>query len=793
MTPSGLRKLIGKHPRLFLWTILAAAAIVQAFAVAQHTVVLGMDVADIRPYMFVIPSLVGSLFGFLIAAIRALLQEQHRFIDEIAAHERQLAAEVEARRRVGEREQRLAFALEGASDGLWDWNVRTGEVYYSPRWIEMLGYRPEEVDGHYQFWVSHVHPDDLPAALAELRRHLDGETESFALEFRMRGADGDWLWILGRGKVVERDAAGNALRAVGTHSDLTARRAAEQALVTEKERAQITLASIGDAVLTTDAEGRIDFLNAAAEKLTGWTSRAARGEPFATVCPLGEDGGAESVPDPVLGCLRQRQAIQFPDPVVLRGRDGTLRTVEVSVAPIRAAEGEIMGSVAIVHDVSETHALARQISWQATHDALTGLSNRKEFERELQELIAQTTAPNQRSALLYLDLDQFKVVNDTCGHAAGDELLRLLGQLLLGCIRQADTLARLGGDEFGVILRGCDASQAREIADKLTQSIGGFRFAWQDKFFDVGVSIGIVVIDHQTESVGSALSAADIACYAAKDLGRNRSHLYQPDDAELTRRHGEMQWVSRIRLALEENRFVLYTQPIHAIGAGGPTMHEILVRMRDEEGNLVPPGSFIPAAERYGLMSEIDRWVIDNAFRAMSREPERLSAIAINLSGLSLTRTGLREFIAECQQRCAIDAARVCLEVTETAAIANLSHAMEFLSDLQARGFRFALDDFGSGLSSFAYLKNLPVDFLKIDGSFVRDMCADPIDRAMVQAINEIGHTMGIRTIAEYVEDEATLTALREIGVDYAQGCYIASPMPLAAAVTPPADRAGTA
>lgn len=796
MKPGSLKKLVRKYPGMFVRTIVPAAVTVQAFALTQHMVVLGMSLGEILPHMFVIPSLVGGSFGFMIAAIRALLLEQQIQTAELAARERMLEAAIEARRRSDARGQRLAFALDGANDGLWDWNVRTGEVYFSPRWMEMLRYRPEDVAGDYDFWAQRVHPDDIAEVLAALEGHLKGTSDAFVQEFRLRGGDGAWVWVLARGKAVERDAEGNALRVVGTQTDVTLRRAAELALRNEKERAQITLASISDAVITTDADGRIDFMNAVASRLTGWPQALAAGKPFATVCVLCGEEDDEPGADAVQRCLQRQQPVGLPAPLTLRGRDGRTCVVEVSVAPICGTGRDIMGAVATLHDVSETHAMARQIGWQATHDALTGLVNRKEFERELQEIIAHAAAPDHCSALLYLDLDQFKLVNDTCGHGAGDELLRLLSQMLLGCIRQSDTLARLGGDEFGVILRGCSAEQAQEIADKLVETLSTFRFAWQERFFDVGASIGIVVIDDQTISVDSAMSAADIACYAAKDLGRNRSHLYQPDDAELARRQGEMQWVSRIRHALEEGRFVLYTQPIEPIRGDAGAMHEVLVRMRGEDGSLVPPGSFIPAAERYGLMPDVDRWVIEHAFAAMRDQPARLPAIAVNLSGLSLTRTGMREFIIECQERCGIDPARVCLEVTETAAIANLSHAIAFLAGLQARGFRFALDDFGSGLSSFAYLKNLPVDFLKIDGGFVRDMCTDPIDRAMVHAINEIGHTMGIRTIAEYVEDEATLAALRDIGVDYAQVHHLASPVPLDAAqpaVSRPARPAGTA
>ena len=929
----GLKRLIKKYPGIYLKTMIPAALIVQAFAVAQHHFVLHISFDQIQPHMLFIPSVVGGLFGFLMASIRALSFEQKNYISEIAAHERALQAEVEQRRITSKREQRLTLALDGASDGMWDWNIATGEVYYSPRWIEMLGYQHEDVPPTFEFWAQRVHPDDADKVQDLLQRHLRGETDFFSAEFRFRSGLGDWVWVLGRGKVMERDADGKPLRAVGTQTDITDRRRIttafeglmagtagavgeaffpelvrhltltlnmscavvgelhgagddtklallaawpvdmlvrqkemsvkatpcavtvrgassviasgaaarypndplmarlnaeayigqplldkngmvigilatlddkplppwkeklaasllpifaaraaaeierrfiEQALVSEKERAQITLASIGEAVISTDADERIDFMNIVACDMTGWSFDEAIGRLFTEVCPI-QTAETDPETDFVASCLREKRSKSLSEPVLLKGRHGDI-TVEMSVSPISASHGDVQGAVVVLRDVSHTHEMARQMTWQATHDALTGLMNRKEFERQLQDLIVSSKEQNTISALLYLDLDQFKVVNDTCGHGAGDELLRLLSQLLQTRIRQADSLARLGGDEFGVLLRGCDLQRATDVADKLIQAIGAFRFAWQDKFFDVGVSIGMVMIDRETVSVASALSVADIACYAAKDAGRNRSHVYEPNDAELARRHGEMQWVSRIRHALEENRFVLCVQTIRNVRGDDSDMHEILVRMVDEQGGLVPPGSFISSAERYGLMSDIDRWVIEHSFEILASGTDLLPAISINLSGLSLTQKGMSQFISDCQMRYGIDPGRVCLEVTETAAIANLSHAIAFMHDLKARGFKFALDDFGSGLSSFAYLKNLPVDFLKIDGSFVYDMCADPIDLAMVQAINGIGHTMGIRTVAEYVNDEKTLAALREMGVDYVQGYYIAMP-----------------
>jgi diguanylate cyclase (GGDEF)-like protein/PAS domain S-box-containing protein len=556
-------------------------------------------------------------------------------------------------------------------------------------------------------------------------------------------------------------------------------------LFAEKERAQVTLASIGDAVVTSDLGGRVEYMNPVAESLTGWPLAEAVGQPLSLVLPmLGESGDALAT-DPVDAALRDAAAGEAPRHAVLIARHGAQHPIEHTAAPIRNRDGVIAGAVLAFRDVGESRKMARQLSWQATHDSLTGLVNRAEFERRLNALVEQSNRDGGQHALLYLDLDQFKVVNDTCGHVAGDELLRQVTGLLQQGIRDSDTLARLGGDEFGVLLSGCPVERAVAIAENLRQSLAQFRFAWQDKSFVVGISVGVVSIAGAREQSARVMAAADAACYSAKDKGRNRVQVYLESDTELAQRQGEMQWISRLIRAMEENRLILYCQRIAPAQRADEreTHHEVLLRMVDEHGKIVPPMAFIPAAERYNLMATIDRRVVARTFEtaahihAQRRDPP--TVLSINLSGASLNDETLLRFITDQFSLHGIPPRMICFEITETTAIANLTRTTRLISELRKLGCRFSLDDFGSGLSSFAYLKNLPVDYLKIDGGFVKDMVRDPISRAMVKAIHDIGHVLGIQTIAEWVDNDDTLALLRQMGVDYVQGYGVGKPVPL--------------
>ena len=544
------------------------------------------------------------------------------------------------------------------------------------------------------------------------------------------------------------------------------------------------LGSIADGVITTDSDGAIDYLNPVATKLTGWDLAAARGLPVEQVFNVVDAQTWTPLADQVHHCLKKGGIPDCRRELVLLHRDGVAVAIEQSLQPIHDQQGVITGGVLVFRDVSRSRKLAAQVDWQTTHDPLTRLTNRTGFDLMLGELLRSARSGEHQHCLMYMDLDQFKIVNDTCGHFAGDALLGQVAELLSNQVRGNDVLARLGGDEFGVLLMDCPAQPALRIAEEMRRSVRDFRFTWNEKQYAIGVSIGVVGIDADSESVEQVLSAADTACYAAKESGRNQVHLYRLDKGEAARRHGEMHWVSRIHQALAEGRFRLFVQPIVPIDSSGTRHHEVLVRMLDRQGELVMPGAFIPAAERFNLMPEIDRWVVGSVFALIAEHRERLVGgnyhFAINLSGSSVSDRETLDYILLQLKHYQVPGEMISFEITETAAIADLSSAGRFIDALKGSGCRFSLDDFGSGLSSFAYLKNLPVDFLKIDGAFVKDLVEDPIDLAMVQAINQIGHVMQLKTIAEFVENQAIFDKLCGIGVDYAQGYGVAKPFPLA-------------
>ena len=549
----------------------------------------------------------------------------------------------------------------------------------------------------------------------------------------------------------------------------------------EKERAQITLESIGDAVITAGADGTVDYLNPVAEQLTGWDQREAIGQNVATIFNIVHEETRKPMENPILRAVREGRVVALADQSVLIDRLGKEIAIQDSAAPIRDRDGKLTGAVMVFHDVSKARRLHQQLAHQAKHDALTGLINRREFLNRLDD--ALLAAKNQQGVvhnLLYLDLDQFKVVNDTCGHPAGDQLLKQVTKLLKQKIRTNDVIARLGGDEFCVLIEDCPPERAYEISDALRTAVSSMRFIWSERTFDISVSIGMVTITHDSDCATTILSAADVACYAAKDAGRNRVHVYR--EGEIPQRHEEMQWVSRITKACEEDRLVIFEQPIIPLNENHDTRdhYELLLRMKDNAGGIIPPTAFIPAAERYNLMPTIDRWVVRHALRNLAQTKddttERSYTLSINLSGNSLSDESFLDFVQEELQEADLPNGAVCFEVTETAAIANLNHVIHFMNELKKLGCLFSLDDFGSGLSSFAYLKSLPVDYLKIDRQFIKNMATNEIDCSFVDAFNQIGQVMGVKTVAEGVENALIQEKVTQLGVDYAQGYHFTRP-----------------
>jgi diguanylate cyclase (GGDEF)-like protein/PAS domain S-box-containing protein len=685
---------------------------------------------------------------------------------------------IEIQRHLRDLEERNELALYSANDGLWDFDTINNRVYLSPRWKAMLGYDEADV-GQAPDWRTLVHSDDMSRVQAAIRDHVAGKTPIFESMHRMRHATGEWRWVISRAKA-KVDDKGRLLRLVGVELDITERKLYEEALFREKESAQITLQSIGDGVITTDAKGVIDYVNPVAEALTGWRLEDGQGRAIEEIFRAFHEETCEPLENPLAVAIRRTRSIKSVRPMLLIRRDGNEIYVESTASPIRDGSGAVSGGVLVFHDVSEARELNRRLSYHASHDVLTGLVNRREFENRMERALKSAKARETSYALCCLDLDQFKIVNDTCGHSAGDALLGQVGALLKSKVRWRDTLARLGGDEFGILLESCSLDEAMRTAEALREAVRNFKFTWEERTFRLGASIGVVPISADNADVASVLSAADSACQAAKEAGRNRVHSFEENDIDLMRRRREMQWAARINNALEEGRFELFRQtilPLQKVEMGAH--YELLLRMRDEAGKIVAPDQFMTAAERYGITPSIDRWVIENAFRWLvseADEREKLTMCSINLSGQSLGDDKFLPYVIDQFHRSGLDATKICFEITETAAIASFSQANRFIQALKELGCKFALDDFGTGLSSFGYLKHFPVDYLKIDGSFVKEILHDPIDREMVRSINEIGHLTGKQTIAEFAENQEIINMLQSLGVDYAQGYGVSQP-----------------
>lgn len=682
-----------------------------------------------------------------------------------------------------ENEARLKLAQRAGRTLTWSWNSATDELTLSELRGKVAELAPAGTGPTGAAFLELVHPEDLPGLQAALEEALE-EGGSLSREIRVRLPDEEIHWVLLKGRAVS-SGAGWPGQVAGVATDITEQRRAEEALSREQREAQLTLSSIGEGVIRTDNLGRIAYLNPAAERMIGWLTDEARERRLSEIFHAVDETTGDPLPDAVEGCLSRGTGSPVPRKAILHHRDGDRRDVRFSTTLIRDRQEEVVGAVLVLTDLSELKSVEREMVYLATHDGLTGLINRTEFERRLGRALLSARREGRRHALCYLDLDEFKLINDTCGHQAGDEMLRQVGSLIKCRFRESDVVGRLGGDEFGVLLTSCPPAEAREIAEGLCREIRAFRYNWEDKLFGVGVSVGLVVLDADSGSISEVLNAADGACYVAKKKGGNRVCGYEPGDMTLAERYDQIKVIELVHDALERSSFELYSQAVEPLAAGGSPsrLRELLIRLVDPEGGLVLPDAFIPVAERHRLAASIDRWVVKTAFSALPKrletdDPESVS-FAINLSGQSIGDDAFLDFVLHALDTSGIAPERIYFEITETATVSHMGQALHFISALKGRGCRFVLDDFGAGMSSFAYLANLPVDFIKIDGQFVRKLLRDPIQRALVESINHIGHVMQMKTIAESVEDSETLETLRQMKVDYAQGFWIALPEPL--------------
>jgi diguanylate cyclase (GGDEF)-like protein/PAS domain S-box-containing protein len=659
-------------------------------------------------------------------------------------------------------------------------------VYANRQFASLIGVDRVELIGRR---LADLVPPEYAELVGEnIRRRLAGEQAAERYEIEMVGLQGQVSRLEITSTPVEYDKSGGALLVTGveiipTQTTPALRLAAEPAA----EPQLLALNSLAEALITTDKDGRITFMNPAAEQLTGGALAGAAGKPLEELVHLVDETDRRLLSDPVRQALSSGATVQLSRRALLLSRaNGSERSIELSAAPIRDGAQQLLGAVVLLHDVTELRGLARQMSYQATHDALTGLVNRREFERRLEEAIESGHRGDGQHVLCYLDLDHFKLVNDTCGHLAGDSMLREVAKLLRDAVRDSDTVGRLGGDEFGTLLVGCPLDKARQIADDLCRVVADYRFVWRDRIFNIGVSVGLVEISRESGTLEELLAAADTACYVAKKQGSGRVVVYSARDEAVARHTGEIQWLQRLQAALKENRFHLYHQVIvPAHGAeGGPAM-EVLVRLQDELGRELAPAEFMRAAERYRLMGLVDRWVVQTTLAALGRGAIPVPAnrsVAINISGQTLGDVQFLEFVVECLDSTGAAPGQVCFEITESAVVANLEQARRFVGVLHGMGCQFALDDFGSGVGSFSNLKNLPLDYLKIDGSFMRNLARDSVNQAMVTAMIKLARTLNFKVIAEQVEDTAALDAARRMGVDYLQGYAVGRPLPLALA-----------
>ena len=554
---------------------------------------------------------------------------------------------------------------------------------------------------------------------------------------------------------------------------------AEDILFIEKSKAQITLDAIGDGVITTDTHGNVTYLNYAAEVLTGFTLTDSINKPLSYVFNVKKENRDIFSDYPIMDCIHHSYKIHHDSGYVLKNKSGTEYSIRETSTPLLDKEGAVVGAVLVFHDFTKMKKMSDVLTYQATHDELTGLMNRRAFEDKMRNIL-NNISPDETHTLCYFDLDRFKIINDTCGHIAGDNLLKILSESISKHVRRNDLFARLGGDEFGVVFLNCDTEKAAVLAENIRKIVSDIKFSWGSHDFEVGASIGIVPITH-LQNLTQLMMTVDTACYVAKSKGRNRIHFYEKNDEDILQREGELKWFQAINKALDENSFVLYSQKIspHSSSAKND-IHEILIRLK-KDAEIIMPGAFIPAAERYNLMPKVDMWVISTLFKELNthKELKADACFSINLSGQTLTDPSFINFLHKEFDASEISPEKIVFEITETAAITNFNEAINFIQTFKQRGCKFALDDFGSGMSSFQYLSELPLDYIKIDGSFVKNIHDNLYNQSVIKSISQIGHSLGLEIIAEFVENKQILDELDKSLIDFVQGYEIEHPHPL--------------
>ncbi len=712
---------------------------------------------------------------------RVPVEGQGARVEELGGAVNQLLENLQHRgARSHDREQLFQRLVESLHEAV----VMTREriLFANSRFLDLLGTTREQVIGHPL--ASFVAPEYVDLVEQNLSRRLAGQPAAERYEVELIGAQGQVTRVELSSALI--DNPGDPVLLLTAIEMLP-----EDRQGTPRPRALATLDAMGQAVLTVDADGRIDYANQAAALLLGAPADGLLGKSLTEAAALIEEADRQAIADPVARVLATGQRLAVGKRTMLVPTSGAAeRSVEINVAPLLGAAGETAGAVVVLHDASEWRGLTRQMSYQASHDALTGLVNRREFERRLQEAIDSARQGDVTHVLAYLDLDRFKVVNDTCGHAAGDNLLREVATLIKEAVRDSDTVGRIGGDEFALLLVGCPLEKARQIADDVVRSVDDHRFVRLDKIFNIGVSVGLVEIGRDATTIEDVLNAADSACYIAKKQGAVKVHVYSAREEASARHSGEIQWLQVLQHALRHDAFELYFQPIeHAQrdSVRGPAL-EVLLRLRPGGKTNAPPAEFIRAAERYRLMPHVDRWVVQAVLSALGRGALRLPpgrSVAINIAGQTLGDAGFLEFVVDCFDHTGAAPGDLCFEVTESAVVANLDHARRFVEVLHGMGCEFALDDFGSGLSSFANLRTLPMNYLKIDGSFIRNLANDAVNQAMVAAMVDLSRSLNFRVVAEQVEDQGSLDAVKRMGIDFVQGFAIGRPQPLAMAPIP--------